>query len=158
MAKARKRKTRRTEAGPPPKSPSGTKASGSGRSDRKLPDQRPAAPWGSFPLMELAVLAGLVLIVLGAITGNATQLGVGLLLGSIGGLELAIREHFSGYRSHTTLLAGVVFVLTTAVAYLFGGLVLWMCLVVGAACAVLAFWWIRRAFVRVTGGLSYRLR
>jgi hypothetical protein len=32
---------------------------------------------------------------------------VGLALASIGGLELAIREHFSGFRSHSTLLAGL---------------------------------------------------
>ncbi len=158
MAKARKKKTRRTEPDPEPNAPSGAQGSGSGKSGRKLPDERPPAPWGSFPLMELAVLAGLILIVLGAITGNPTQLGLGLVLGSIGGLELSIREHFAGYRSHTTLLAGVVFVLTTGAAYFLAGLVLWVCLVVGAACAGFAFWWIRRAFVRATGGLSYRLR
>ena len=31
---------------------------------------------------------------------------VGLSLGSLAGLELSIREHFGGYRSHTSLLAG----------------------------------------------------
>ena len=31
----------------------------------------------------------------------------GLLFASLGGLELSVREHFSGYRSHTTLLAGL---------------------------------------------------
>lgn len=30
----------------------------------------------------------------------------GLALGSLAGLELSIREHFAGYRSHTMLLAG----------------------------------------------------
>ena len=88
--------------------------------------------------MELAVLAGLILIVVGAITTNPTQLGIGLALGSLGGLELSIREHFAGYRSHTTLLAGVVFVLATGLTFFFAGEIpgvrapeLWMCLVVG---------------------------
>jgi hypothetical protein len=34
-------------------------------------------------------------------------IGTGLVLASIGGLELAIREHFAGYRSHTLVLAGL---------------------------------------------------
>ena len=34
-------------------------------------------------------------------------IAAGLALGSIGGLELSIREHFAGYRSHTAVLAGV---------------------------------------------------
>ena len=33
-------------------------------------------------------------------------LATGLALGSLGGLELSIREHFAGYRSHTAMLAG----------------------------------------------------
>ena len=33
-------------------------------------------------------------------------IGTGLALGSLAGLELSIREHFAGYRSHTLLLAG----------------------------------------------------
>jgi hypothetical protein len=40
-------------------------------------------------------------------TRGGLLVGTGLLLGSIGGLELAIREHFAGYRSHTLVLAGV---------------------------------------------------
>ena len=30
----------------------------------------------------------------------------GMALGSLGGLDTALREHFAGYRSHTTLIAG----------------------------------------------------
>ena len=108
--------------------------------------------------MELAVLAGLVLILLGAITNNPAQLGIGLVLGSIGGLELATREHFAGYRSHTTLLAGVAFVISTAAGFFLLGLPFWVSLAIGVAMAVLAFWLLRRAFIRASGGLSYRLR
>lgn len=150
MATARKKKTRRTEADRAAAAPE--PASGTG------PDERPPAPWGSFPLVELAVLAGLVLIAVGAISGNPTQLALGLLLGSVGGLELSIREHFSGYRSHTTLLAAVVFVLSTGVAFFLVGLVLWICLGIGATIAGLAFWRFREAFRQASGGLSYRLR
>ncbi|MBK5110231.1 MAG: hypothetical protein JJE10_02560 [Thermoleophilia bacterium] len=158
MAKARKKKTRRADPGPAAGAAAGREKPASGKGSGRGPDERPPAPWGPFPLMELAVLAGLILIVLGAITGNTTQIAVGLILGSLGGLELAVREHFAGYRSHTTLLAGVAFVLSTGAAYFVGELVLWVCLVVGATVAVVAFWWLRRAFVRASGGLSYRLR
>ena len=75
-------------------------------------DERPPAPWGSFPLAELTVLAGIVAARRSAsIGGNPTAIGVGVVLAGLGGLEVAVREHFAGYRSHTTLLAGAVFVL-----------------------------------------------
>ena len=32
----------------------------------------------------------------------------GMRLGSLAGLELSVREHFAGYKSHTTVLAGTV--------------------------------------------------
>ncbi|MDX6581603.1 MAG: hypothetical protein QOI10_787 [Solirubrobacterales bacterium] len=44
-------------------------------------------------------------------------LATGLALGSLAGLELSIREHFAGYRSHTVLLAGVAAVGTLALLY-----------------------------------------
>ncbi len=33
------------------------------------------------------------------------RIAAGLAIASLGGLELAIREHVTGYRSHTTMLA-----------------------------------------------------
>lgn len=36
------------------------------------------------------------------------MIGAGLVLGTLSGLELSIREHFGGYRSHTALLAGAL--------------------------------------------------
>ena len=38
-------------------------------------DERPPAPWGSFPLAELTVLAGLVLLAIGFFSGSPTALG-----------------------------------------------------------------------------------
>jgi hypothetical protein len=84
-------------------------------------DERPKAPWHPFPLVELCVLAGIVLLVLGLIDFDSrqgkTMLVVGLALGSLGGLDTAAREHFSGYKSHTTVLAGVPAVAVAAVLY-----------------------------------------
>ena len=41
----------------------------------------------------------------------------GLALGSLAGLELSIREHFAGYRSHTATLAGAAGVAVLAVLF-----------------------------------------
>ena len=37
---------------------------------------------------------------------GAVMIGVGVVLAALAGLELSIREHLGGYRSHTLLLAG----------------------------------------------------
>lgn len=74
-------------------------------------DGPPAPPWGSFPLSELVVLVGLVMLIAGFFVGpprGGLLLGTGLVLGSLAGLELAVREHYSGYRSHSLLLGGAV--------------------------------------------------
>lgn len=76
---------------------------------KPIEEERPEAPWAPFPLVELLVLAGLAMIVVAFFTDGRTStalLVVGLSLGSLAGLELSIREHFGGYRSHTSLLAG----------------------------------------------------
>lgn len=121
-------------------------------------DERPPAPWGNFPLGPLSVLAGLILIIIGAIGGNPVQLAIGCGLGALGGLELSIREHFAGFRSHTTLLAGFIFVIVVGVSYFAAGIVLWACLLIGLALAAPTFWWLRKRFEKASGGLTYKLR
>lgn len=121
-------------------------------------DERPPAPWGNFPLGPLSVLAGLVLIIIGATSDNAVQMAIGVCLGALGGLELSIREHFAGFRSHTTLLAGLAFVISVGASYYFAGIVLWACLLIGAAIALPAFWLLRKKFEKASGGLAYKIR
>jgi uncharacterized integral membrane protein len=120
-------------------------------------DDRPPAPWGSFPLAELTVLAGIVMLVIGLVGGSLTALAVGVVLGALGGLEVSVREHFAGYRSHSTLLAGMVFVLVTGGLFYLGGLILAICLALGAIAFAVAFLALRGAFRRASGGLSYRV-
>ena len=127
-----------------------------------LSDERPKAPWHPFPLVELCVLLGIVLIVLGVIFGIGTDRGraallCGLVLASLGGLETALREHFSGYRSHTTLLAGLPAVLVAGA--LFFAQAPWIGVIVaGALTFAFAFLVFRSAFRRRSGGLSYRVK
>jgi uncharacterized integral membrane protein len=119
-------------------------------------DERPPAPWGSFPLAELTVFAGIVTLVIGVVSKSPTAIGVGVVLAALGGLEVSAREHFAGYRSHTTLLAGVAFVLVTGGLYYLADLILAICLAIGAIAFSLSFYALRRAFQRASGGLSFK--
>jgi hypothetical protein len=126
----------------------------------RLTDERPKAPWHPFPLVELSVLVGLILIVVGAITGLDSDRGrlalvCGLLLASLGGLDTALREHFNGYRSHSTVLAALPAVLVAGV--LFFTSAPWLA-VTGAAAAVFlaGLWGFRGVFRRRSGGLTFR--
>lgn len=120
-------------------------------------EERPPAPWGNFPLAELAVLAGIVMLLAGVVGGNRTALGVGVALAALGGLEVAAREHFAGYRSHTTLLAGTVFVFVVGGLFYLANLILAICLGIGAAAFLVVFFALRRAFQRASGGLSFKV-
>ena len=125
-------------------------------SARRGPEERPPAPWGDLPLAELTIFAGIVALVVGLIGGNPTAVGVGVVLASLGGLEVSVREHFAGYRSHTTLLAGTVFVLVVGALFYLAGLILAICLGVGAAAFVAAFVALRQAFKKASGGLAFK--
>ena len=130
MASKRKgRKGGQRRPPPPPRNPErrggGAKrqaaiaAAPAGR--RLANDERPPAPWGSFPLVELVTLVGIVLLVLGffVVKGDqgAVMVVVGVVLGGLAGLELSIREHFVGYRSHTLLLSGFIAAIVLAALF-----------------------------------------
>jgi hypothetical protein len=122
------------------------------------------APWGSFPLTELTVLVGLIMLVAGFFSsGNRglALIGVGTALGALGGLEISIREHFAGYRSHSTLLGLACGVLTAVLsatlgAVVFGSLVVALPLAAGLLAFGASFIALRGAFRRASGGLSFR--
>ena len=69
--------------------------------------ERPANPFGGVPVSELAILAGLIGVAVGYFGGNPTALVVGIVVCVLGVLEVTAREHFSGYRSHASLLAAI---------------------------------------------------
>ncbi len=122
-------------------------------------DEAPKAPWHPFPLVELSILAGLVLIGVGIASDpgepRTTLLFGGLALVSIASLELSIREHLAGYRSHTTLLAGAA-ALAVAVPLWFTPVPQPAILVVSAAVGFVAFRALRTVFERRAEGLSWR--
>lgn len=123
-------------------------------------DAAPSAPWGDFPLVELSALAAIVLGVWGFLRGGhggAVLLTAAALLGSVAGLEVAIREHLGGYRSHTLVLSGVMAVATiTALFFLDGDRT--VMLVGGGAMLLIAIAGWRTLFKRRSGGFGFRVR
>jgi hypothetical protein len=119
--------------------------------------ERPPAPWGSFPLSELIILAGIVVLVWGMVTAAGERIAGGLVLASLGGGELALREHLGGFRSHSTLLAGTAtFVVVTVIVVALGPVKTWVALLAGVVVFAASFWWMRQLFKRRSGGLSFR--
>jgi hypothetical protein len=116
---------------------------------RRPQRERPRAPWHPFPLVELSVLVGLVLLVWGLIRRNDDSgrvlLVTGMALASLGGLDTALREHFSGYASHALLLAALPAVLVTGVLFFAGAP--WIAIpLAGAGVLAAAFVALRRRF------------
>jgi hypothetical protein len=154
-------RARRARAGEQRRS-SHTTAQPARRRGRPTIDERPPAPWGKFPLVELVVLLALILLPLSFVVGGARgkiMLTAALAFGSLGGLELSIREHFAGYRSHTTLLAGGAAFVAMAILYVLAGksdLTRALLIPVGGVVFLCAFWLFREAFKRRSGGLGFR--
>ena len=122
-------------------------------------DERPRPPWGSFPLSELLILAGIVVILWGLVGGRGSEERVagGLVIASLGGGELALREHLAGYRSHSALLAGVAaFIVVTGVALGLGPVKVWVLLLLGVLVFAGAVYGLRELFKRRSGGLGFR--
>ena len=119
----------------------------------------PKAPWSPFPLTELVVLLAMALIVAGVLTDGGRRgalLGCGFALVSLAGLELAVREHFAGYRSHSTLLAAACAIVVDAPLFLWTGIAQVVLLVLGVAVFALVFTRLRAAFRARSGGLGFR--
>jgi hypothetical protein len=139
-----------SQAGPP------RRASGArGRSRRGDP---PPAPWGSFPLAELCVLLALVMGVAGFVVGGgrgAVLLACAGALGSLAGLELSVREHLAGHRSHSLVLAAGLAVAAGAAMY-FAGFPQFAVLILATAIFLAAFFALRELFRRRSGGFGFR--
>jgi hypothetical protein len=170
----RRKKRRRDDYKAPPTRRSASEAEGraaheaaagresreAGRSSQRYSrgGPRPPAPWGSFPLVELVVLLSLVLLIAGFLMGGTrgvTMLAAGITLGALAGLELSIREHFAGYRSHTSVLAGAPAVLALGGGF-FLGLPPIANLAIGIVVFLAGFYLFREAFKRRSGGIGFR--
>jgi len=106
------------------------------------------------------ILVGIVVILWGVFGGSENageRVAGGLVLASLGGGELALREHLAGFRSHSTLLAGVAaFAVVTVVALGLGPVKVWVLLVVGVLVFGGTLYAMRELFKRRSGGLGFR--
>jgi hypothetical protein len=128
------------------------------RPGRTSYEDRPPAPWGNFPLVEITVLVGIVLLVAGFLVRGergVTMVIGGMALASLGGLELSIREHFAGFRSHSTLLAGAVGLAAVGATYAISGEQVVM-VIAGLSFFLGGFLLFRRVFVHRSGGVAFR--
>jgi hypothetical protein len=78
--------------------------------------ERPEGLFGGLPVSEAAILIGFIGLVVGFIQGGGAVIVVSLIVVGLGVIEVTAREHFSGYRSHTILLALVPAVAIVAAA------------------------------------------
>jgi hypothetical protein len=81
---------------------------GGGLGDLRALGERPEPPWHPLPLSELLILVGAIGTVIGlnkGISHGGPPLVAGLAAVIIGTVEVTLREHLSGYRSHTLILA-----------------------------------------------------
>ena len=124
-------------------------------------DERPPAPWGSFPLVEIVIFFGIAAVIVGFATGGSrggTLVLAGLVLAALGGLELSIREHFSGFRSHTTLLSGAVgLAVLVIISFAIRSLWLPIALAIAIAVGLASAWLLTRAFQR-RSGRAFKIR
>jgi hypothetical protein len=102
------------------------------------------------PVSEIAIFAGAVGLIVGLIRGGGPAVIAGVVVCTLGVVEITAREHFSGYRSHTVLLAALPAV---AAEVLFVALVgepnprlLLLAVIVPIYAAL--FWLLRRQFAR----------
>jgi hypothetical protein len=69
--------------------------------------ERPPSPFGGMPVSEIAIFVGAIGLIVGLIQGGTAALITGVVVCTLGVVEITAREHFSGYRSHTILLAAL---------------------------------------------------
>jgi uncharacterized membrane protein len=160
----RKRRRRQTGARPAQTEPSAVVLDDAPRARaarRRAGDDRPPAPWGDFPLSEIVVFVGIILLIGGFFVSppqGFVMIAVGLVLGSLAGLELSIREHFAGYRSHTLVLSAAVGVPVFGVLLVATQVPVPICLAAGAVAFGGSAWLFTQAFRRRSGGALFRLR
>jgi hypothetical protein len=148
-----------------PTAPSGVAEDDAGRATsarrKAAPGGPPPAPWGSFPLSEIVIFIAILLFIGGFFVEaprGAVMLGAGLVLGSLAGLELAVREHFAGYKSHTTLLAGAVGMIVLGVLFVTATLAPVLRLVAAAVAFGIAAYLLASLFRRRSGGALFKVK
>jgi hypothetical protein len=112
---------------------------------------RPQPIWSPFPLTELGMAAGLAIFVAGLLGDGRRAtwlLTIAVVVLAVVVVELCLREHFAGYRSHTLLLTVLpVAVLDGAIVRLLGATLRGpLVLATALALAGALGWWLQARF------------
>jgi hypothetical protein len=115
---------------------------------------RPDAIWAPFPLTEIGMAVGLALFLLGYVSSAPALFlaGVGVLVVVVG--ELCLREHLSGFRSHSILLA-LLPVTTVHLGAVYAAGLTWRgpaALALDLVVALALAWWLQRRYRAAQGG------
>lgn len=110
--------------------------------------EAPESPFGGLPVSEFVILVGGVAVVFGFVSSTPAVWAAGIVLCTLGVIEFSAREHFSGYRSHTLMLAAIpaVAVGIALIALLGGSLTRGPLLLVVVAVFAVCFWLLRKRF------------
>ncbi len=122
-------------------------------------DEAPRPPWAPVPLTEICILGGGVLMVVGLVGGGSSRgllLGFGFALVFLATIEMALREHLAGYRSHSALIAGCAAAVALGAAALLAGLPRVALASVAAIVFGAVFLVMRSIFKNRAGGMSWR--
>jgi len=121
--------------------------------------EAPQPPWAPFPLTEICILIGLVVLGFAFLAGSSARVPLivfGLGVVTLATLELSIREHLAGYRSHSALLAAIGAMLVAVPLAAFVRPDKGIVLIVAAVVFLLVFQLMRELFRRRSGGMSWR--
>lgn len=110
--------------------------------------ERPLGIFGGVPVSEFAIFAGMVALVVGMLNHGGPALELGIIVMGLGVTEVTAREHFSGFRSHTTLLAFMPAVICEAIYALVAGVPNQRILLLVPVIPIFAlcYWLLRRHF------------
>ena len=107
------------------------------------------------PLTELSILVGMIVLAVAFLGGGprVVLVAFGLILVALATGELALREHLSGYRSHSALLAALVVAVPLAA---FARPPKAVVIVLTAVVFLVTLQALREIFRRRSGGASWR--
>lgn len=110
--------------------------------------ERPQGLFGPVPVSEIMILAGIVALLVGYFESSVPAIVTGAVVCVLGVTEVTAREHFSGFRSHSTLLAAIPAVVVEAAYALVIGPPAQRFLLLAPAVVVfgVCFWLLRRRF------------
>jgi hypothetical protein len=153
------RRSRKRPGGPaPPPPPRAEAPAERPRTRRARLDEAPRSPWHPVPLSELCILLGLICLGVALFGGGRRDvlLALGIVLVGLGSLEVALREHLAGYRSHSALLALAAALAVVVPVAIATGMPRGVAGALIAGIGAGAFLGLRALFRRRSGGFGFR--